>query len=55
MKNPGLYDVVIMLNTDIDAAVDRVEEEYDPDLHDLEATEITGPFKAGFVLSSWND
>ena len=49
-------DVVIMLSTDMDAAAEKMHEEFGyVELgHTLELKEITGPFKSGDIITSWD-
>ena len=54
-KTRSLSNVLVMLSTDSDTVFEQVEEEYSQSSYTIEVKELVGPFKSGFVLSSWDD
>ena len=50
---PVIVDTILILSIDLDTAF--TECGYKPNRFTLEGKEIEGPFKSGFVLSSWDD
>ena len=51
--NPVIADIILILSIDLDTAFSQCG--YKPNRFTLEGKEIEGPFKSGFVLSSWDD
>ncbi len=50
---PVITDIILILSVDLDTAFSQCG--YKPNRFTLEGKEITGPFKSGFILSSWDD
>lgn len=50
---PVIADIILILSIDLETAFSQCG--YKPNRFTLEGKEIKGPFKSGFVLSSWDD